>query len=198
MDLLLLVIIAVLPPIAFMLYIHRLDRIEPEPHGLIIKAMVLGAAAVIPAAIVELLLSMIPLFAMGGIIGAALKSFIVIAPVEEAVKLGVVLLFIWNNQNFNEENDGIVYTGAAAIGFALLENIMYVVQSGFGTGIMRAVTSIPLHTFTGVIMGYFVGIAKFAPVPGSATGRSGRALSSHTWSTPCTTPLCCPRPPPRS
>ncbi len=166
MDLLILVGIAILPPVAFMLYIHHLDRIEPEPHGLIIKAMVLGAAAVIPAALVELLLSMIPVFAAGGIVGAAIKSFIVIAPIEETVKLGVVLLFIWKNVNFNEENDGIVYTGAAAIGFALLENIMYVLQSGFGTGIMRAVTSIPLHTFTGVLMGYFVGIAKFAPDAG--------------------------------
>lgn len=166
MDLLILVCIAILPPLAFMLYIHRLDRIEPEPYGLIIKAMLLGAAAVVPAALVELLLGMIPVFAAGGIAGAALKSFIVIAPVEETVKLGVVLLFIWNNVNFNEENDGIVYTGAAAIGFALLENIMYVLQSGFGTGIMRAVTSIPLHTFTGVLMGYFVGVARFTPDPG--------------------------------
>ncbi len=166
MDLLLLVIIAVIPPLAFMLYIHHLDRIEEEPHGLILKALALGAAAVIPAALVELLLGMIPLFGAGGIAGAALKSFIVIAPVEEAVKLAVVLLFIWKNPNFNEENDGIVYTGAAAIGFALLENIMYVFQSGFGTGVLRAVTSIPLHTFTGVLMGYFVGIAKFAPSSG--------------------------------
>ena len=169
MDLLILVSIAILPPVAFMLYIHRLDRIEPEPFGLIVKAMLLGAAAVIPAALVELLLGMIPVFAVGGIAGATLKSFIVIAPIEEAVKLGVVLLFIWKNSHFNEENDGIVYTGAVAIGFALLENIMYVVQSGFGTGVMRAVTSIPLHTFTGVLMGYFVGIARFAPDAGKRT-----------------------------
>ncbi|MBP7737794.1 MAG: PrsW family intramembrane metalloprotease [Spirochaetes bacterium] len=170
MDLLLLVITAILPPLAFMLYIYRLDRIEPEPYGLILKALALGAAAVIPAALIELSLGMIPIFALGGFAGAALKSFIVIAPVEEALKLAVVLLFIWKNMNFNEENDGIVYTGAAAIGFALLENILYVVQSGFGTGIMRAVTSIPLHTFTGVIMGYFVGIARFAPTAGARTG----------------------------
>ncbi len=176
MDLLLLVIIAILPPLAFMLYIYRLDRIEPEPYGLILKALALGAAAVIPAALIELSLGMIPIFALGGFAGAALKSFIVIAPVEEALKLAVVLLFIWKNRNFNEENDGIVYTGAAAIGFALLENILYVVQSGFGTGIMRAVTSIPLHTFTGVIMGYFVGIARFAPTAGTRTGAVWKGL----------------------
>lgn len=163
MDLLFLVIIAVLPPIAFMLYIHHLDRIEPEPHGFILKVIMLGGAAVIPAALAEVALSALPFFGAGGFVGAALKSFIVIAPVEEAVKLAVVLLFVWKNKNFNEENDGIVYVGAAAIGFAMVENVMYVLQHGLGTGIMRALTSVPLHTFTGVLMGYFVGIAKFAP-----------------------------------
>jgi RsiW-degrading membrane proteinase PrsW (M82 family) len=165
MDILSLVILAVIPPMAFLLYINHLDRIEPEPHGLILKALILGAAAVIPAGITEALLDKAPLFAAEGLAGAALKSFIVIAPVEEAVKLAVVLLFIWNNANFNEENDGIVYVGAASIGFSLLENVLYVMDSGLGAGIMRAVTAIPLHTFTGVIMGYFVGAARFAPSP---------------------------------
>jgi RsiW-degrading membrane proteinase PrsW (M82 family) len=163
MNLLILVIIAILPPIAFLLYIHHLDKIDPEPHSLILKALLLGAMALIPAGIVEKLLIDIPIFAMDGALGATIKSFVVIAPIEEAVKLAVVLLFIWKNPAFNEENDGIVYVGAASIGFAMLENVMYVMQSGFVTGIMRAVTSVPLHTFTGVLMGYFVGIAKCAP-----------------------------------
>jgi RsiW-degrading membrane proteinase PrsW (M82 family) len=163
MNLLILVIIAILPPIAFLLYIHHRDKIDPEPHGLIVKTLLLGAMALIPAGILEKLLIDIPIFAMGGVLGAIIKSFVVIAPIEEAVKLSVVLLFIWKNPAFNEENDGIVYVGATSIGFAMLENVLYVVQSGFFTGIMRAVTSVPLHTFTGVLMGYFVGIAKFAP-----------------------------------
>jgi protease PrsW len=165
MELLLLVVLAVMPPIAFLLYIHHLDKIEPEPHGLIIKALALGGIAVIPAALVELGLEMIPVLRMGGLIGAFVKSFVVVAPVEEALKLAVVMIFIWKNKNFNEENDGIVYVGSAAIGFALVENIMYVLQHGVSTGIMRALTAVPLHTFTGVLMGYFVGIARCAPTP---------------------------------
>lgn len=163
MDLLFLVILAVVPPIFFLLYINHLDTLEPEPHGLVLKALLLGAAAVIPAAIIEAVLMKLPLLAAGGLTGAAYASFVVIAPVEEAVKLAVILLFMWNNPHFNEENDGIVYVGAASIGFSLLENVLYVVQNGPATGIMRAVTAVPLHTFTGVIMGYFVGIARLAP-----------------------------------
>ncbi len=85
-----------------------------------------------------------------------------IAPVEEACKLAVVLAFVWKNRNFNEENDGIVYVTASAIGFALFENVFYVWSNGFGTGIARAFTSIPLHTFCGVIMGHCAGRARFA------------------------------------
>ncbi len=74
-------------------------------------------------------------------------------------------MLCWNSKNFNEENDGIVYAGTASLGFALAENILYVlrdIHSGFVVGIMRALTSIPLHTFCGVIMGYYIGLAKFA------------------------------------
>ncbi len=165
MDILFLVILAVIPPIAFLMYILYLDRREPEPLKLIIKTLLLGCLSIVPALLIELALGLIPLFRIGGIAGVALKSFIVIAPAEEFVKLAVVMLFIWKNPNFNEENDGIVYVGTAAIGFALLENILYVVRHGLVIGIMRSVTSIPLHTFTGVLMGYFVGVAKFAPTP---------------------------------
>ncbi|HNT10022.1 MAG TPA: PrsW family glutamic-type intramembrane protease [Spirochaetota bacterium] len=168
MEMPLLVVLAVVPPILFLLYILRYDRLEPEPLSLIARALFLGAIAVIPAGTIELLLQPLPLFKSGGLVGAGLTSFILIAPVEEAAKLAVVLAFFWKNQNFNEENDGIVYTGSVAVGFALAENVLYVIESGLAIGILRAITSIPLHTFTGVLMGYFVGMAKFAETPAAS------------------------------
>jgi RsiW-degrading membrane proteinase PrsW (M82 family) len=165
MELLFLVILAMAPPTAFLLVIRHMDKLEPEPIGLVIKVLVMGGLAVVPAGIAEMLLLSIPVFKQGGIIGAGLQSFVVIAPIEEAVKLAVVMIVAWRNKNFNEENDGIVYVGTAAIGFAMLENVMYVLQNGLTVGIMRGITSIPLHVFTGVLMGYFVGMAKFAPDP---------------------------------
>ena len=164
-----LVLLAIAPPILFLIYIVRMDSVEPEPVKTVLRAVVLGAISVIPAAFIESVGLSSPIFKVGGFIGAGLQSFVVIAPVEEGVKLLVVMLFLWRSRNFNEENDGIVYTGAVAIGFAMLENVFYVVGNGFGNGIMRALTSIPLHTFTGVLMGYFIGLAKFA-----ATGRIGK------------------------
>jgi protease PrsW len=159
---LILVLVAIAPPIAFLTFILRHDRAEPEPIRMVLKIMVLGALSIIPAAIIQLAVLDQPFFQGGGIIGAALESFLVVAPSEELVKLAVVLIFAWSNRNFNERFDGIVYTGAAAIGFALAENIFYVLDLGLTVGILRAVTAIPGHTFTGVLMGYYVGKAKFS------------------------------------
>jgi RsiW-degrading membrane proteinase PrsW (M82 family) len=155
-------LVSVVPAIAFLVVILRMDRREPEPLLLVVKVIGLGAAAGIVAALVELGLDRIPVFHAEGLAGAAAASFLQIAPVEELCKLAVVLLFVWKNPNFNEENDGIVYLGASAIGFALLENIAYVIDTGIGTGILRAFTAIPLHVFTAVVLGLFVGRAHFS------------------------------------
>jgi RsiW-degrading membrane proteinase PrsW (M82 family) len=66
--------------------------------------------------------------------------------------------------SFNEVYDGILYSVAASLGFATLENIMYVVMGGgYGVALLRALLSVPGHALWGVIMGYYVGRARFAP-----------------------------------
>jgi protease PrsW len=162
MHTLLLIAISVAPALAFLVLVLRMDRREPEPAALVARVVGLGAAAGVVAALVEAALDGLSLFHAPGLAGSAAESFLLIAPVEELAKVGVVLLFVWNNANFNEENDGVVYVGASAIGFAVLENIAYVVSHGIGTGILRAFTSVPLHVFTAVIMGLSVGRARFA------------------------------------
>jgi protease PrsW len=155
-------VVSAVPAVAFLVLILRMDRREPEPLGLVLSVIGLGAAGALAAGIGETALEGASLFQAGGLAGAAAVSFILVAPIEEACKLGVVMLFAWRKPAFNEENDGIVYAGASAVGFALLENILYVVRGGIGTGVMRAFTSIPLHIFTGVVAGLFIGRARVA------------------------------------
>lgn len=162
MGVLLTVLISVLPPVLFLVWILKFDRIEPEPFSSVLKILILGCLSVFPVAFLEVSLLSLPLFNTGGLIGSGLQSFLVIAPLEEAAKLLVVLLFVWRSRHFNEPNDGIVYTGTASIGFALAENLFYVFEHGLGVGVARALTSIPGHTFTGVLMGYYIGKAKFS------------------------------------
>ena len=158
-----LLILALLPGVILLLFILSMDRGEKEPLGLVLSTMFLGALSLVPAAMIELVLQKLPIYSGGTISKAIIIAFVQIAWVEELAKLSVVLLFTWKNKNFNEANDGIVYVGASALGFAMLENIFYVLSLGMTIGILRAVTAMPLHCFTGVIMGYYVGKAKFAP-----------------------------------
>ena len=71
---------------------------------------------------------------------------------------------IWANKNFNERFDGIVYAVFISLGFALVENIMYVIQGGASVGLIRALTAVPAHALFGVVMGYYIGIARFSGV----------------------------------
>jgi RsiW-degrading membrane proteinase PrsW (M82 family) len=54
-----------------------------------------------------------------------------------------------------------VYAVFISLGFAAVENVMYVMGNGFGTGIMRAITAVPAHAIFGVTMGFYFGMAKF-------------------------------------
>lgn len=179
MSILLLSLLALAPPAAFLVYILRHDRAEPEPPGFVVRMLLSGVVAVIPAAIAEGVLLESGLFPDGGLLRAGLQSFLVIAPAEELVKFLAVLLFAWKSRNFNEPNDGIVYSAAVSIGFAMAENLLYVLEHGLGTGIARALTAIPGHAFTGVLMGRCIGAARFSPRQGRRTGllMAGLALA---------------------
>ena len=163
MDIIFLAVLSIVPGLFLLGVVLYMDRQEREPMRMIIFAFFLGVLSTVPAIMIEFMLGVIPVFRIPGITGAFLSSFIQVAPVEEAVKLGVIMLFIYRHKEFNEENDGIVYVAVSALGFAVFENIFYVLQYGMTVGIMRAFTAVPIHCFTGVIMGYFVGTAKFLP-----------------------------------
>ncbi|MEA3451763.1 MAG: PrsW family glutamic-type intramembrane protease, partial [Bacteroidota bacterium] len=80
----------------------------------------------------------------------------------EVFKFLVIYIFIWNNKEFNDIFDGIVYATYASLGFALIENILYVYSNGASVGIARAFTAVPAHAVFGITMGFFFGLAKFS------------------------------------
>lgn len=98
-----------------------------------------------------------------------MTAFITAAFVEEAIKLWVVKTHAYNDKNFNEVMDGITYTIIASLGFATFENIFYVMDGGFGIGILRAVVSVPAHALFSGIMGFYIGKSKFAKTRGQTT-----------------------------
>jgi RsiW-degrading membrane proteinase PrsW (M82 family) len=89
----------------------------------------------------------------------------VIAGSEEGCKYLVLRYYAYRNKAFNEPFDGIIYSVMISMGFATLENIGYVLEFGFQTGILRMFLSVPSHGAFAVLLGYHVGLAKFHKTP---------------------------------
>jgi RsiW-degrading membrane proteinase PrsW (M82 family) len=167
--------LAIAPGIFWLWHFMHRDRLEPEPRGLVIKVFLWGAFAGIPIALVEFLLF-------------RLVSPLYLAPVvEELGKFLVVYWWVYRCREFDEPMDGIVYGTAAALGFATLENIGYVVGAAahgnaLALAIVRALFSVPMHALCGALWGYALGRAKFLrPAPGRAfiLGGLGLAMLLH-------------------
>lgn len=155
-------ITAITPGIALALIVYFTDRFDREPVKLLLKVFLGGAIAIIPTIFIENLISSFNIF--GGVIGAFYTAFFVAGFSEELMKRLVVTKIAFNHPAFNEKLDGIVYCVFSALGFATVENIMYVVfrfSDVESVGLYRAILSVPAHMLFAVTMGYYLSMAKF-------------------------------------
>ena len=150
---------AIVPIILLCGYIYSKDT-HKEPMGLLAKIFILGFVSAYPVVEVELLLGNFFSTDKGGLIVIFIGTFISVALVEEGFKWLITKFFGYNNEEFDEVFDVIVYSVFASLGFACIENILYVLQ--YQNPISRALISIPGHTCFGVLMGYYFAQAKVA------------------------------------
>ena len=157
-------LLAALVPAAFlMVQVYRLDRIEKEPAGLLLKLALFGALSGLAAGAIEGALTRLLDVTLGGsMLRLMLENFLAVALVEEACKRWVVLKFAWRHPAFDYRFDAVVYCVFSALGFAALENILYVAEYGFAVAVSRALLSVPGHCFFAVYMGIYLGQAKMA------------------------------------
>jgi len=138
------------------------DKYEKEPIRLLVVGAVLGIVITFPIIQAQyFVMGFMPLTTEIG--EAAYTSFIVAGFVEEAFKFVLLLALTWRNRNLNEPLDGIVYAVFISLGFAGMENVLYVFNpeiGGFETGLLRAFTSVPAHMMFGVAMGYYFARAR--------------------------------------
>ncbi len=161
-----LTILAIAPTVAIGLAIYLNDRYDREPISLLLKTFVYGMLSIFPVFIFEKLLLYFNFFSGYG--AAFYTSFIVAGLVEEYFKREVVLRTAFNSPSFNEKLDGIVYSVFAALGFATVENIGYVLfhySSNYYVAIYRGIFSVPAHALLAVTMGYYLSLSKYAPHP---------------------------------
>ena len=157
--------LALAPGIAICLFIFYKDVYNREPKLNLIVSFILGCVAIFPAIWFEQAFS----YTIDGTItGVAIFSYAVVGFSEEASKFLGLRFYSYRQKSFDEPLDGIVYGVMVSMGFATLENVMYVMKyaeagQGLQVGIQRMFLSVPAHASFAVVMGYFVGKAKFNP-----------------------------------
>ncbi len=153
-------LISFAPVIIILFYIYRRDKYEKEPIGLLLISLASGAIITLPILFIEIFLMELAYF-QHILSNALYEGFIVASMTEELFKYLAFIIFIWRNKNFNELFDGIIYASYISLGFAAVENVIYVFSHGHEVGILRAFTAVPAHALFGIAMGYYFGLAKF-------------------------------------
>ncbi|MBQ9030809.1 MAG: PrsW family intramembrane metalloprotease [Parasporobacterium sp.] len=157
-----LILAALVPAVFLMIKVYRSDRLESESGPMLRSLVLAGILATLAAMVLERIGE--------GILGAVASEssttyqvilyFVIVAFAEEGTKYAALRIRTWKSPEFDCQYDGVVYAVFVSLGFALWENISYVLHFGFSTALVRAVTAIPGHACFGVFMGIFYGLAK--------------------------------------
>jgi protease PrsW len=161
MDILILLALALAPGAAIGLYIYLKDKHEREPVGLLMRSFFFGILSVFVTLLISRVISTFITIDEQSVGEQAVHAFLIVALVEEFSKFIFVRGILYNNPNFNEPFDGIVYSVMVSMGFATFENILYVTDGGISTALMRMFTAVPAHATFAILMGFYLGKAKF-------------------------------------
>ncbi|MGM0605337.1 MAG: PrsW family intramembrane metalloprotease, partial [Halobacteriota archaeon] len=171
--------LSVVPAFGLAAYVYYSDVTTKEPLSLLVATFLLSILTATFAAIVNSELS--GFFDPFGSLGMVLFFFLVVGPGEEAVKLLAVRLYAYTDHRFDAVIDGAVYGAIAGLGFAFIENALYIIRNleetgmltdlSFGIGAVAAggeITAIrafagPGHVIYSAFAGYYLGLAKFNP-----------------------------------
>ncbi|UOR12443.1 glutamic-type intramembrane protease PrsW [Halobacillus amylolyticus] len=149
--------VAIAPAIAIMTFIYLSKRIELEPLPLIFRMFILGALLVFPLMFIQYAFESEGFFQT-----PLLKSVFLAGLLEEFFKWFVFMFMIFRHTSFDHHYDGIIYGVAISLGFATLENIIYLFANGIEFAFFRAIFPVSSHGLFGVLMGFYMGKAKFS------------------------------------
>ncbi len=155
-------LLAFIPIFVIAVYIYKRDKFNKEPLKELLKAF---AAGMFSAVVVILVHEILDLSGVDIETNVFLRAFVSAAVIEECSKFFFFYKLFWNNPNFDERFDGIVYAVYVSLGFAFVENVLYIYQDvGQAVSIARARAffAVPAHTLFAIAMGYGAGIARFS------------------------------------
>ena len=167
---------AILPGVFLLLYIYKLDTVEKEPPSLIWKLLLGGLGAAVCALILEEIFNTVSskFVQQSNADDTSIQAVVdalFVAVIEESSKFVFLKKISWKHPAFNCRFDGMVYAISVSLGFAILENVLYVFfYGGLSVALSRALLSIPAHMCFGAYMGIYYGRAKVCQHADDASG----------------------------
>jgi RsiW-degrading membrane proteinase PrsW (M82 family) len=144
------------PGLALLSYFYLKDEYESEPISVVFRTFMFGSLLVFPIMFIQHVLHTEHIIKSGFI-----EAFLSSSLLEEFFKWFILFYAIYQHVEFDEPFDGIVYGVAVSLGFATVENIFYLIANGIEHAMARALLPVSSHALFGVIMGFYIGKAKF-------------------------------------
>lgn len=150
--------VAIAPSLALFSYFYLRDQFSNEPSKLLLQCFVYGAVLTFPILFIQFV------FDAEGVFGHLFTQNVLFSSiVEEFFKWLVLIIAVYRHIDFEDPYDGILYGASVSLGFATVENILYLLEFGLHTAFLRAFLPVSSHALFGVVMGYYLGRAKFTP-----------------------------------
>jgi RsiW-degrading membrane proteinase PrsW (M82 family) len=170
MEFIFVLALSLAPGLVIALFIYLRDIHQPEPVSMLVKSFALGVVSFFLSLAIGYGLKEVTHLDYSNLIDQLIRAFIFVALLEEACKYLFLRGIIFRSKYFDEPFDGIVYAVMIGMGFATAENVIYAIQGGGSTALVRMFTAVPAHAVFAVIMGFFLGEAKAFPTSASLFG----------------------------
>ncbi|MRH42379.1 intramembrane metalloprotease PrsW [Aquibacillus halophilus] len=144
------------PTLTLMSFFYLKDQFNSEPLSALLKTFLYGALLVFPIMFIQYA------FMEEGVGQTPfIRSFILTGLLEEFFKWFIFLYTVYKYTEFDSLYDGIIYGVSISLGFATVENILYLFAHGIEYAFSRAIFPVSSHALFGVIMGYYLGKSKY-------------------------------------
>jgi RsiW-degrading membrane proteinase PrsW (M82 family) len=163
------VVLALVPAGLWLFMFYQLDQAEPEPVSDVTKIFVVGLA--LASAIGIPLTNQffhVQDWLYRNTLTTVLASIFIIGGIEAFIVFASVRFFIYDDPDFDERADGVIYGTAAGIGYATALNLQFILSNrgaALGPGEIFVAEVALAHAALGGFLGYFLGKAKMQHEP---------------------------------
>lgn len=148
---------AIAPGLALFSYFYLRNQMATEPRKTLLQSFIFGALITFPIMFIQYVIQ-----AEGTIKNQYISDVLFSSGIEEFFKWLVIFVVIFRHIEFDDPYDGILYGAGVSLGFATVENVLYLLSFGINTAFLRAILPVSSHALFGVVMGYYFGKSKFA------------------------------------